>query len=328
MIHFETRANKPRVFKITERLIAEAKARNKQDVLTSLGDSWSDLSLLDNATGLVTAIDLLSDPKFPKIALTQAAPNLRWIHVTGAGIEPLLPLDWLPPQITLTNNSGVHAEKMRESALMMFLMLQGRLPQIISNQRKSHWQQVFSPTIRGRVALIIGVGDMGGAAATAARDLGMRVLGVRRSGAAHPAVHAMYRPEEIDTILPQVDFVVSAVPLTTDTTTLFDRRRFDLMKKGAGFINIGRAGSVDYDALINALNARSLSGAVIDVYDQEPLPATSPLWQTDNLIMLPHVSSDDEDEYLPKTLDLVFENARRLDQNRSLLNVVDRVRGY
>lgn len=328
MIHFETRANKPRVFRITPSLIESAKHRNGQDIATSLGEDWRDLSKLAQAAGLVTAIDLLTDPKFPKLALADAAPHLRWIHVTGAGIEPLLPLDWMPPQLTLTNNSGVHAEKVRESALMMLLMLNAGLPAMIDNQRKAHWQQIFSPTIRGRTVLIIGVGDMGGAAAKAARELGLRVFGVRQSGAPHSDVDQMYRPHEFDAIIPAADFVICAVPLTRETAALIDRRRFGLMKKGVGFINIGRAGSVDYNALAAALEAGSVSGAVIDIYDPEPLPATSPLWQVKNLVMMPHVSSDDEDEYIPKTLDLVFENAARLRAGQPLLNVVDPTRGY
>jgi phosphoglycerate dehydrogenase-like enzyme len=328
LIHFETRANKPRVFRITPSLIESAKLRSGQDVVTSLGEDWRDLSTLGQAAGLVTAIDLLTDPKFPKLALAEAAPHLRWIHVTGAGIEPLLPLDWMPSQLTLTNNSGVHAEKARESALMMLLMLNARLPAMIDNQRNAHWQQIFTPCIRGRTVLIIGVGDMGGAVAKAARELGLRVLGVRQSGAAHPDVDHMYRPSDIDAILPAADFVICAVPLTRETTALIDRRRFGLMKKGVGFINIGRAGSVDYDALIAALDVGSVSGAVIDIYDPEPLPATSALWRAKNMVMMPHVSSDDEDEYLPKTLDLVFENVARLREGQPLLNVVDPARGY
>jgi phosphoglycerate dehydrogenase-like enzyme len=302
--------------------------RSNQNVATSFGESWSDLSPLGRATGLVTAIDLLTDPKFPKLSLTEAAPRLRWIHVTGAGIEPLLPLDWLPPQVTLTNNSGVHVEKMRESALMMLLMLHARLPTILSNQRKAQWQQIFSPGIRGRTVLIIGVGDMGGAVAKAARELGLRVLGVRQNGSPHPDVDEMFLPSGIDTALPLADFVVCAVPLTKNTATLIDSRRFELMKKDAGFINIGRAGSVDHKALIDALNAGTVSGAIIDVYDPEPLPVDSPLWHVDKLVMMPHVSSDDENEYLPKTLDLVFANFTRLMRSEVLSNVVDRERGY
>jgi len=327
-IHFESRTTKPRVFRITPELIAAGKARNNIDVSTSLGDEWRDLSGLSQAVGLVTAVDLLADPKFPRRYLEQAAPKLRWIHVTGAGIEPLLPLDWLPPRVTLTNNSGVHIEKIRESAMMLLLMLNARIPAIASNQRKSEWQQIFTPKIRGRTVLVIGVGNMGGAVAQAARQLGLHVLGVRRSGAPHVDVDRMFGPDEIDVALTQADFVVLTAPLTSDTTALMSRERIALMKHGAGFINIGRAGSVDHDALAAALQSGRLSGAILDVFDPEPLPFASRLWRIDNLIVIPHVTSDDEDEYLPKTLDLAFENLRRLVAGRELLNVVDARREY
>jgi phosphoglycerate dehydrogenase-like enzyme len=327
-VHFETRPTKPRVFRITQALIDEAKARNKIDVPTSLGEEWRELAPLSTAVGIVTAIDLIVDPKFPRGHLQEVAPNLRWIHVTGAGIEPALPLDWLPAQVTLLNNSGVHIEKIRESAAMMLLMLHARIPQMIENQRHARWQQIFTPRISGRTVLIIGVGDMGGAVAHAARQLGLRVLGVRRTGAPHPDVERMLTPDAIDAALPQADFVVLATPLTAETAALLDRRRFARMKPGAAFINIGRAGSADYSALADALKSGAISGAIIDVYDQEPLPVDSPLWGVGNLIMMPHVSSDDEDEYMPKTLDLVLENVRRIAAGKPLLNVVDRNRGY
>ena len=327
-IHFETRADKPRVFRMTEALIAQAKARNNMKVSSSLGESWSDLNGLSRAVGVITAADLLVDPAFPRGNLLKAAPNLRWIHVTGAGIETLLPLDWLPLNVILTNNSGVHVEKIRELATMMLLMLHARVPTILSNQRQSRWQQIFTPKIRGRTVLIIGVGDMGSAVAHAARHLGLRVLGVRRSGAPHPDVARMFKPEELDAALPEADFVVLAAPLTRNTTALIGRSRFSLMKSGVGFINIGRAGSVDHEALIAALRSGKLSGAILDVFDSEPLDLKSPLWATDNLILMPHVTSDDEDDYLPKTFDLVFENLRRLISGGELLNVVDRQHEY
>jgi phosphoglycerate dehydrogenase-like enzyme len=327
-IHFETRPTKPRVFRITQALIDEAKARNKISLPTSLGEDWHDLSLLSAAVGIVTGIDLIADPKFPRHHLQDVAPNLRWIQVTGAGIEPALPLDWLPPQVVLLNNSGVHVEKIRESAAMMLLMLNARVPEIVTNQRQARWLQIFTPQIRGRTVLIIGVGDMGGGVAQAGRQLGLRVLGVRRSGTPHPDVEWMFKPDEIDAALPQADFVVLATPLTQETATLLDRRRFALMKPGAAFVNIGRSGSADYVALADALKSGAISGAVIDVYDQEPLPANSPLWGIGNLIMMPHVTSDDEDQYLRKTFDMVFENVRRIAAGKPLLNVVDRNRGY
>jgi len=121
----------------------------------------------------------------------------------------------------------------------------------------------------------------------------------------------MVSVDALDSVLPQADFVVLATPLTKDTHRLLDARRIGLMKRGAGFFNIGRGGSVDHDALAKALRSGALSGALVDVFDPEPLPANSPLWHADNLLLTPHVTSDDPDEYLPKTFDLVFENVRR-----------------
>jgi phosphoglycerate dehydrogenase-like enzyme len=328
MLHFETRATRPRVFRMTSALISEAIARNRATVTTSLSEDLADMSWLNTAVALVTSIDVLCDSRFPLRALGSVAPNLRWIHVTGAGIEPLLPLDWLPSRMVLTNNSGVHVEKIRESAAMMLLMLNAGLPAIVTNQCNASWQQIFSPTIAGRTVLIIGVGDMGGAVAAAARYYKLRIVGVRRSGAAHADVDRMCRPDELDDVLPLADFVVLAAPLTKDTEALIDRRRFALFKRGAGLINVGRAGLIDHEALIDALRERIISGAILDVYDPEPLPETSPLWQAPNAILMPHVTSDDEDQYLPKTLDLVFENVRRLSAGQPLLNVVDPQRGY
>jgi phosphoglycerate dehydrogenase-like enzyme len=328
LIHFETRAARPPVFRITQALISDAVARNRASVATSLGEDLKDLSWQRTAVGLVTSLDVLCDPAFPLKRLAEVAPRLRWIHVTGAGIEPLLPLDWLPPGLSLTNNSGVHVEKIRESAGMMLLMLNARVPAIVSNQGSASWQQIFSPTIAGRTVLIVGVGDMGGAVAAAARHYKLRVLGVRRGGAAHPDVERMYRPDELDDAIPLADFIVLAAPLTSETTALMNRRRFARVKRGAGLINIGRGGLLEVEALVQALADGTLSGAILDVYDPEPLPADSILWRTRNVILMPHVTSDDEDKYLPKTLDLVFENVRRLSAGQPLLNLVDPVRGY
>jgi phosphoglycerate dehydrogenase-like enzyme len=300
LIHFETLSDRPRVFRMTQTLIADAKDRNKMKTPTSLGEDLLDLSWLSRAVGLVTHNDVLINPKFPLRELAAAAPKLRWIHVTGAGIEPLLPLDWLPQIAVLTNNSGVHADKVRESSAMMLLMLNSRVPAIVSNQRRAHWHQIFTRVIRGKTVLIIGVGDMGGAAAEAARRLGLRVLGIRRSGASHPDVDQMFRTDELDAALTLADFVLLSAPLTPETKLLIDERRIRLMKQGAGLINIGRAGLVDYAALADALHEGRLSGAVLDVYDPEPLPSTSPLWAVSNLILMPHVTSDDEDQYLPR----------------------------
>ena len=132
----------------------------------------------------------------------------------------------------------------------------------------------------------------------------------------------MYGPEGIDAVLRRADFVVVTTPLTPETDNLIDRRRLDLMKPGAGLTNMSRARVVDYRALAEKLRWGSLAGAILDVFDPEPLPPSSPLWRTPNLIVTPHVSSDDDVAYVPPTLDLFFDNVRRYLAGRPLRNRV------
>lgn len=328
-LRFETRASKPPVFRMTAGGIAAAQANSGLDNLRwSLGEDLRERAWLAEADALVTSNDIVRDPNFPLRRLAAAAPRLRWIHIIGAGIEPLLPLDWLPPGMVLTNNSGIHAEKTRESALMVLLALNARLPAILANQRAARWDAIFTPRIAGKTALIVGLGRMGGAVAGAAKALQLQVIGVSRSGAPHQSADRVVPIGQLDAVLPLADFVVLAAPLTPQSQNLIDRRRIALMKPGAGLFNIGRAGLVDHTALVDALRSGGLSGAVLDVHDPEPLPQTSLLWRAGNLIVMPHVTSDDLDSYLPQTYELVFANAARLLRGEKLMNAVDPARGY
>jgi phosphoglycerate dehydrogenase-like enzyme len=329
-LHFETRANKPSVFHMTPALVQAAARRAKagRSARWTVGEDLRDLSWLKTAEGLVTGNDIVVDPAFPRRQLAEAAPKLRWIHIIGAGIEPLLPLDWLPPQVTLTNNSGVHAQKTGEFAMLALLSLCYRLPAMVSNQQRAKWRQIFTPSVVGKTVLIVGLGEMGGAAAKSAKKLGMKVLGVRRNPGAHRYADEILPLTKLHKGLARADFVLVAAPLTPATAHLIDRKAIATMKDGAGLINVGRAGVVDYKALVAALKSGKLSGAMLDVFDPEPLPASSKLWHVPNLIMTPHCSSDDLDDYLPKTMDLAFENLARLRAGRRMKNVVDRTTGY
>jgi phosphoglycerate dehydrogenase-like enzyme len=137
----------------------------------------------------------------------------------------------------------------------------------------------------------------------------------------------MHRPDALHTLLPRADFVLVATPDTAETHQMLGRTEIALLKRGAGIVNIGRAGVVDYEALRERLLACELS-AVLDVFDPEPLPSTSPLWRTPNLIITPHSSLDDPGYYVPRTLDLVIENAIRLADKKALRNRVDLKRQY
>jgi phosphoglycerate dehydrogenase-like enzyme len=329
-IHFETRRNKPKVFKITRELVDAAWRRNKvpSGIEITVGGDLVDATPLTTATALVCSNDIVTDPLFRRAELAATAPNLRWIHIIGAGVEPLLPLEWLPTGTILTNNSGVHSEKISEFATMALLMLNARMPEIMTNQTRRHWQQIFTPTIKGKTVLVVGLGDMGSAAARAAKKIGLKVIGVRRQCRPHRFVDEVVELSKLPAAIQRADIIFVTAPLTPQSRHLIDREMLAKAKAGAGLINVGRAGVVDYEALRSALASGALSGAILDVFDPEPLPSSSPLWTTPHLIMLPHCSSDDLDGYIPKTLDLVCENLRRLSSGRPLKNVVDRERGY
>lgn len=280
---------------------------------------------LDEALGNANAI---LGWRIPRDRLAERAPRLRWIQLTGAGAEHLLPFDWLPRGVAITTASGAHAEKAMEFVTMALLMLNARMPAMAANQRVHVWRQVFTPTIAGRIVLVVGVGAMGRAAARAAKRLGLRVLGVRRSGRPVRGIDAMGTLDALDGFLAEADFIVLAAPATTATRRLLDRRRFALVKPGAGFVNIGRAQLVDADALRESLAAGRVSGAIVDVFEPEPLPADSALWDTPNLVVLPHCSSDDAASYASRVLDITFDNAGRLLAGRPLRNRLVERREY
>jgi phosphoglycerate dehydrogenase-like enzyme len=313
------------VFRITPPRLAEALARNA-DVAPRVETriDWN----LDNFDRAMRGADALITWDLPRADLAARAPKLKWIHVIGAGIEHLLPLDWLPPGAALVNNRGVHGPKAGEFGVMAVLMLNDHMPRLYSRQRAHAFEPVFSTPVPGKTLAVIGVGALGGAVARQAKKLGLYILGVRRHGRPNRWVDEMFGPEGIDEVLRRADFVLVTMPLTPETENLIDRRRLDLIKPGAGLINMGRARVVDYDALADKLRDGSLSGAILDVFDPEPLPPGSPLWDTPNLILTPHVSSDDDEGYIPRTLDLFFDNVRRHLAGRPLRNRVRPKLGY
>ena len=331
LIHFEDGSTRPDVFRITAARVAAARKRNQDASLVgvSCGQDFAEFERwIARANGLVCSSATLLDKRFPLRTLAQSAPQLQWIHVIGAGVEALMPLDWIHPGLRLTNNSGVHVKKVYEFGLMSLLMANARVPQIFSQQSAGEWKPQFTGSPRGKTLVVVGLGDMGGAMARAGKTLGMRVLGIRRTPKPHPHAEKVHAPRDLPRLLPKADIVVVATPLTPATRHVLGAKEFALMKPGAGLINIGRGPVLDQAALEAALHSGHLSGAILDVFDPEPLPAGHSLWKAPNVYISPHCSSDDNDDYMPMTLDLAFANAVRLARGRKLANVVDPARGY
>ncbi len=260
--------------------------------------------------------------------LAARAPKLRWLHATSAGVDGVLPLDWLPRGVVFTNNSGAHGVKAEQYMIMAYVLLNTRMAAIMTNQHHHKWEPLFSPNIIGKTAMIVGIGDLGEGAARAAKKLGLRVIGVRRSAQKNRHADKVVTYKQLDRVLPLADFVVLAVPLTAETRGLLNAKRIALLKPTAGVINIGRGPVADYRALEQRLRDGKLGGAVLDVVDPEPLPADSSLWTTPNLIITPHISCDDGEHYIDISLDLWFENLARFRDGKTLQRRVDPKLGY
>lgn len=263
----------------------------------------------------------------PRERLAERAPRLRWIQTTGAGVDALMPLDWLPPGAVLTNNAGSHGAKAEDSVLMALTMLNARMPIFMAAQQARVWRPVYTTPAAGKTVVVVGFGALGRGAARAAKKLGMTVIAVTRSGRAGRPADAAVTTSRLAGALRKADFVVVATPLTAETHHLFDRKRLDALKPHAALVNISRAGVVDYEALREKLELGELAGALLDVFDPEPLPPSSPLWTTPGLIITPHVTCDDP-RYIALLLDRWFANLERWLTGRRLRNVVDGRLGY
>jgi phosphoglycerate dehydrogenase-like enzyme len=258
--------------------------------------------------------------------LRERAPRLRWVQSIFAGVEKLSP--FIPDGVVLTNGSGVHAPKAAEYGICALLMLNSQVPQIMASQRKRRWEPLFTPVIAGKTVVIVGTGKLGFALAEQARHFRMRVIGVSRSGKAVAGFDAVLPIGQLESVLPQADFLVSTLPNTPEAKHRLGARQFSLMPRGAGFLSIGRGQAVDETALVAALQSGQLGGAVMDVFEVEPLPEDSPLWQMDNVVISGHCAIDDLDAYLARAIDIFKANLRRYIAGEPLENVVDTKRGY
>ncbi|SVA90056.1 uncharacterized protein METZ01_LOCUS142910 [marine metagenome] len=276
----------------------------------------------------MTNTDILLTWNLPTSNLSELAPKLKWIHCIGAGVEHLLPLDWMPNGVVLTNNKGVHARKSGEYGLMAILMLHNHLPAIINNQRIKNYEQLFGTPISNSTIVIVGTGSLGGAVAQLLEPLGPKVIGVNRQGSSVKGCSEIVTIEKLDDVLPHADILYMALPETPETLQLIDRRRLNLLKHSCGIVNVGRQSAIDYQALSEMLESGRLAGAILDVFNPEPIVSDSPYWNVPNLIITPHVSSDELESYIPLTLNLFFKNLELFLSNKPLVNQVNKELGY
>jgi len=282
----------------------------------------------DNFTSSMSNSEILLTYDFPTSNLKKIAPNLKWIHCTAAGVEHLSPFNWTFDELIITNSSGVHAKKAGEYGLMSVLMLQNHMTKIITNQKNKEFVSLFSNPIAGKNIVLIGTGSLGSSMAKLVAPLGANIIGVNKKGRSVEGCSQIITIDKIDTVLPKADILYLALPETAETKNLINRKRLDLLKPSCGIINIGRQSALDYEALCEKLNKKELAGAILDVFIREPIETNSKLWHTPNLVITPHVSSDDNGNYVKMTLELFVRNLKSFIENKKLSNQIDKKLGY
>ena len=322
---FPTDAEGEKVFTITSSHFDKAfkkfpEIKEKVDIFFD----WDE----DNFNSSMSSSDILIAWNFPTSNLKKISPNLKWIHCISAGINHLTPLDWMRKELVLTNNSGIHSKKAGEYGLMSVLMLQNHLPKIITNQKNKKFISLFSNPIAGKTVVVIGTGALGGSMIKLLSPLGAKIIGVNKKGGEVDGCSKVVTIEKIDSILPEADILYLALPETPETKNLINRERLNLLKSSCGIVNIGRQSAMDYDSLCEKLTKNELAGAILDVFELEPIEPNSKLWNTPNLVITPHVSSDDGESYVELTLELFVKNLKLFIENKPLVNQIDKKLGY
>ena len=276
------------------------------------------------AAAAVADAQVLYAWKFPP-DLYARAPRLRWLQAMGAGVDWAL-APTLADDVVVTRMPGIFGPWMREYVLGWCLAITQRTETYRAAQRERRWREdVLPERLGGTTMAIVGLGDIGRTIAEGARALGVRVIGVNRSGRAVRGVERVYALPRLERALRDADFVVVVLPLTDTTRGLIGARALAAMKRTAWLFNIGRGAVVDEAALLTALRERRIGGAVLDVFATEPLPPEHPLWTLDNVVVTPHISGPST----PAELAPVFNaNLARWLAGRRLRHVVDRARGY
>lgn len=266
-------------------------------------------------------------------ALLAEAGRLRWLH------SPLAapPAGYFFPELTahpltVTNVRGIFNDHIGAHILSFVLAFARALHRYIPQQQRSEWKQ--PPRYEGTVylpeatALIVGVGGIGAETARLLSAFGVTVIGTDALRTEAPeGMAAIHPPEQLDALLPQADFVIVTVPHTPATEGLFDRQRFQRMKCGAFFINIGRGMTTRLDDLVEALESGQVGGAGLDVFEQEPLPASHPLWTLPGVLITPHVAMWGP-YYNERRYAVLRDNCARFLAGQPLINVVDKANWF
>jgi len=264
-----------------------------------------------------------------------SAPRLRWLHSSAVAVGTICLLALAERGVVVTNTRGVQGGPIAEHVFATLLALTHGVPLALDRQRTQTWAQNefvgerLPVRLSGLCLGVVGLGSIGSEVARLGVAFGMRVIGLRRhpEQGGPPGVHAVWGAGRLDELAASADVLVVAAPLTGETESLLDARRIAGMKAGAWLVNVARGQLVDEAALVAALESGALSGAALDVFAHEPLPAASPLWRAPNLLITPHTSGFRHGHW-DDAVDVFIDNLRRWDRGEPVRWPVDAARGY
>jgi phosphoglycerate dehydrogenase-like enzyme len=256
-----------------------------------------------------------------------AMPKLRWLQGMMAGVEGWLALPDLPASLPITCARGTHEESMPENILAGILYVAKPYAAAAANQKAGKWVATMAQPVSGKTLGILGLGAIGRNVARLAAALGMRVIGTRRRPERMEHVATVVGPERSAEILAESDFVLNLLPATPETNNFINAERLATMKPTAWLLNFGRGHTIKDDDLVAAVKAKTIAGAVLDVFRQEPLPADHPFWGTEGILVLPHIGGPhpQRDKFVAR---LFAENLGRFLDGKPLKELVDRKAGY
>ena len=258
-----------------------------------------------------------------------ACPNVRWVHSRSAGLDRVLFPELVQSPVPLTNGKRVFSQSLGEFALAAMLYFAKDFRRMFRNQEAGRWEQFLVEEIAGQTVGIVGYGDIGRAVASRTQAMGMRVLALKRHAASSPDpfVSQFFKPEELNALLAQCDFVVVAAPLTPETHHMIGDAAFAAMKPNAVVINIGRGPVIDQEAMVRALSQRKIKGAGLDVFEQEPIPPGDPIYKLENVLISPHCA-DQTGEWLNRAMQFFLQQYDRFSNGEPLENIVEKRLGY
>lgn len=307
--------------------------KNRRDIIAAAdGRGYPVVFCDDLAAALSEAADaeiiLSAEP-----ALAKAAPALRWMCCAFAGVEPFLaPGAFANPGALLTNSSGAYGVTIAEHIVMVALEIMRRQPDYNRVVAARKWvRDLPIRSIRGSRVTLLGAGDIGREAATRLRSFGpARIVAVNRSGRdAGDRFDQTLPVSALDDILSGTDLLVMSLPGTPESRGIMDGQRLSLLPKDAFLINVGRGNAIDEAALVRLMTGGHLAGAALDVFNAEPLPADSPLWDCPRLLITTHVAGNMTLEYtVDRIVDMFIEDFGRYCEGKPLLRLVDREKGY